>query len=263
MNQSGRVIYKQQLALADTDLRDPKLTLLPNGNLLLLAYARRPNASKSKASLGNNSPIIWKSQDGLSWSSPRNIGAKHWWLWRVRWYRQSAYGLAYNRSANAVHLFTGDGNGAFQRLKSNVFCLQTHKKGYPNESDMCFDEKGTAFVILRRDSDSFSAQFGQSKPPYTQWKWTDLGLYLGGPNMLMLNEKNALLSGRVLHKGKIVTGILTIELKTAKVTLVHILPSAGDNSYPGMVIKENTLFVSYYSSHQDNQAHIYLATLIL
>jgi hypothetical protein len=30
-----------------------------------------------------------------------------------------------------------------------------------------------------------------------------------------------------------------------------------------MVRKENTLFVSYYSSHQDQQAHIYLANLKL
>ena len=38
------------------------------------------------------------------------------------------------------------------------------------------------------------------------------------------------------------------------------LPSGGDTSYPGMVWHENTLWVSYYASHE-GKAAIYLATL--
>ena len=47
-----------------------------------------------------------------------------------------------------------------------------------------------------------------------------------------------------------------------------ILPSAGDNSYPGLVLKkrvleEDTLYVSYYSSHEDNKSCVYLAEINL
>ena len=38
-----------------------------------------------------------------------------------------------------------------------------------------------------------------------------------------------------------------------------ILPSGGDCSYPGLVWHENLLWMSYYSSHEDNHTSIYLA----
>ena len=40
------------------------------------------------------------------------------------------------------------------------------------------------------------------------------------------------------------------------------MPSAGDNSYPGLVLHEDVLWVSYYSSH-DGKTSIYLAKLKL
>ncbi|WP_166425047.1 hypothetical protein [Paraglaciecola sp. 20A4] len=263
LSESAEVLYTQRIIMPDTDLRDPKLSVTPTGELLLLAYARRTSKTKLHGELGNQYPVIWLSQDGLSWSSPKNIGEKHWWLWRLRWHDGKAYGIAYNRSKNAVHLYSGDPKRSFHRHRSQIFSLQKHNKGYPNESDMCFAENGTAHVILRRDSDTYSAQLGSSKPPYSNWQWRDLGFYLGGPNMLRLNNDSALLAGRVIYKTKLVTAILNIDLKSAKVSLLTILPSAGDNSYPAMVKRGNRLFISYYSSHQDQQAHIYLAELTL
>ncbi len=263
LTDNGQITYKRRISLPSSDLRDPKLSITPSGELMLLAYSRRTRSSNSVGVLGEHSPVIWVSQNGLSWSSPRNVGNKHWWLWRLRWHNQNAYGLAYNRSANAVHFYGGNPKRSFHRDKTNAFSLQTHDKGYPNESDMCFAEDGTAYVVLRRDSDTYSAQFGISKSPYTHWHWIDLGFYLGGPNMLKLDEHNALLAGRIIYKGKFVTAILNLELKSAKITLLVVLPSSGDNSYPGMVKRKDTVFVSYYSSHQDQQAHIYLAQIAL
>lgn len=263
LSESAEVVYTQRIIMPDTDLRDPKLSVSSKGELVLLAYARRTSKSSFLGELGNQHPLIWVSQDGLSWSCPKNIGEKHWWLWRLRWHDGKAYGIAYNRSKNAVHLYSGDPKRSFHRHSSNMFCLQKHNKGYPNESDICFTENDVAHIILRRDSDTYSAQLGSSKPPYINWQWRDLGFYIGGPNMLQLNNDSALLAGRIIHKGKLVTALLNVNFKSAKVSLLNILPSAGDNSYPAMVRKENTLFVSYYSSHQDQQAHIYLAKLKL
>jgi hypothetical protein len=47
------------------------------------------------------------------------------------------------------------------------------------------------------------------------------------------------------------TGILTEALA---------LPSGGDTSYAGMVIKDGILWVSYYSSHE-GKTSVYLATV--
>ena len=263
LSQNAEVLYQQQIKMPYTDLRDPKLSITPKGELLLLAYARRTKRGSHLGEIGNHHPMIWVSQDGLSWSSGKNIGEQHWWLWRIRWHRGKAYGFAYNRAANSVNLYSGDPKRSFSSLKNGAFNLQTHHKGYPNESDMCFNGNGTAYTILRRDSDTFSAQFGISNTPYTQWKWLDLGFYLGGPNMLLLNDQQGILAGRIVQADKCVTAILSIELSTAAVSIMAILPSSGDNSYPGMVKRGDTLFVSYYSSHQDQQAQIYIAQLIL
>ena len=45
-------------------------------------------------------------------------------------------------------------------------------------------------------------------------------------------------------------------------TTLAVLPSGGDTSYPGMVIDDDRLLLSYYSGHEDRTA-IYLATFIL
>ena len=41
-----------------------------------------------------------------------------------------------------------------------------------------------------------------------------------------------------------------------------LLPSGGDTSYPGLVIRGDRLLVSYYSSHEERTA-IYLAEIQL
>jgi hypothetical protein len=48
-----------------------------------------------------------------------------------------------------------------------------------------------------------------------------------------------------------------------RVKLWRTLPSAGDTSYAGLVEKDQTLYVSYYSSHKDAQANVYLAAIPL
>ena len=42
--------------------------------------------------------------------------------------------------------------------------------------------------------------------------------------------------------------------------LTHCFPSGGDTSYPGMVIHDGKLWVSYYASHE-GKAVIYMASL--
>jgi hypothetical protein len=140
--------------------------------------------------------------------------------------------------------------------------LHKHKKGYPNESDLIFDGKN-AFALVRRDADSYSAQLGHSKFPYKKWSWIDLGRYIGGPVMLHLGENFALVAGRIVKNGQLVTGLLKMNLANGDLQELLILPSAGDNSYPGLVLKEGLLYVSYYSSHEDNKSSVYLAQVKL
>jgi hypothetical protein len=269
LDKMGKVCTVNRLQMTNVDLRDPKLSITPDGQLLLIAYARETDQNNRTLSARN---LCWVSQTGNSWSSHREFADRGWWCWRVRWHKDQAYGFAYNRNQNAIHLYSGDPRRSFHRHQPNALSLQKHNKGYPNESDLLFDND-KAYAIVRRDADSYSAQLGHSTFPYKKWVWIDLGRYIGGPVMLRLDDNFAFVAGRIVKHGRLVTGLLKMNLSNGNLQELLILPSAGDNSYPGLVLKkrvlekgtleEDTLYVSYYSSHEDNKSCVYLAEINL
>ncbi|WP_299074853.1 hypothetical protein [uncultured Paraglaciecola sp.] len=254
---SGNVLYSDKITVPNTDLRDPKLTLTPEGQLLLLAYARQTSVNNQTITRRN---LTWLSQTGHTWSAAKECAQAGWWLWRLRWHKDTAYGFAYNRKQNAIHLYSGNPRRSFHLHQPYALSLSQHKKGYPNESDIIFDNQ-KAYALVRRDADSYSAQLGHSRFPYKKWKWIDLGRYIGGPVMLALEENFALVAGRIVKQGKLVTGLLRMNLLNGDLQELLILPSAGDNSYPGLVLKGTLLYVSYYSSHEDHKSCVYLAQI--
>lgn len=262
LDQSG-VVRKNNthcLSLPQADIRDPKLSVTPDDKLMLIAYARHiDEASNSRWS----HPVCWFSTDGYSWSTMRYFGDRNWWLWRVTWHNNDAYGFAYNRSAQAVNLYKGDPRRTFHLSREHALSLTRHGLGYPNESDILFNQNDHAFALIRRDADSCTAQLGTSSPPYTQWKWHDLGEYIGGPAMVKISDCKAIVAGRLWRQGAVKTALWTLDLNTKKLSLPLILPSSGDTSYPGLVLMGKTLLVSYYSSHVDKKSNIFLASITL
>ncbi|WP_158967707.1 hypothetical protein [Paraglaciecola sp. L3A3] len=259
LNFSGETLFDTKITLANTDLRDPKLSVTAQGQLLLTVYARLTNKNNQTVSTRN---LCWLSQSGKSWTSSTEFADKGWWLWRLTWHKDIAYGLAYNRKANALHFYKGDPRRSFHLHQANVLSLTKHNKGYPNESAIIF-QNNIAYALVRRDADTYSAQLGYSHYPYKQWKWIDLKAYIGGPVMLQIKDDLALVAGRIAQGRKLVTGILSLELTSGKLKLLTTLPSAGDNSYPGLVIKDELLYVSYYSSHESRETNVYLAEINL
>ncbi|GAA0367010.1 sialidase family protein [Bowmanella denitrificans] len=256
----GKVLRHQLLRIAGADLRDPKLSLTPDNKLMLLAYARYCGAD-NKTRFGQ--PTTWLSQDGYSWTAAKGFADRNWWLWRISWHNDKAYGVAYNRSAQSTRLYSGYPRGSFDCIEPELFGLRKHGKGYPNESDLQFAADGTAYILLRRDADTCTAQLGIAKPPYRRWQWQDLGFYLGGPAMLLLEGNQALLAGRIWRASGPKTALIGLDLVSWKKKLLCILPSGGDTSYPGLVRKGDRLYISYYASHQGQQSRIYLSELEL
>jgi hypothetical protein len=257
LDTQGQTLHTSRITIPETDLRDPKITITPDGNLLMIAYARHTSSDNKTIATRN---LTWLSQTGRSWTTAKEFAERGWWLWRVRWHKKQAYGFAYNRKKNTIHLYSGDPRENFQLLQPFALSLDEHKKGYPNESDLIFDNNN-AFALVRRDADSCTAQLGHSEFPYKKWHWTDLGRYIGGPIMLNLGENSALVAGRIIKQGQFVTGILKMNLLNGDLQELLVLPSAGDNGYPGLVLKGNMLYISYYSSHEDNKSCVYLAEI--
>ncbi|MBU2977931.1 hypothetical protein [Alteromonas sp. C1M14] len=254
----AKVVQRERIHLPNADLRDPKLSVDGNGRLWLMAFARFRAVDNQH---GYTKMLSWFSDNGLSWSSAHPFGDNHWWLWRIAWLDNQAFGLAYHRPLQQLDLCIGHPHRQMFRQSKPAMSLKRDNLGYPNESALLFGKRKEIYGLVRRDADTFSAQLGVSKPPYTSWHWQDLNTYIGGPAMIRLTEKSALVAGRNWTGCEFKTQLWLLDLDTAKLTPLYTLPSAKDNSYPGLVIQGDILYVSYYSGHCDNQTRVYLACI--
>lgn len=236
------------------DLRDAKISVTPNGQLMLSGAA----ALHQPASMRHQS-MTWFSDDGTHWSKGHKIGDPNMWLWGMKWNDGDVYSIGYH---------TGKKGPKFTRLyKSNdgkeyeTVVDKLVNTGYSNESSLVFTKDKTCYCLLRRDGSGKGANglLGISKPPYTDWKWKDLGVKIGGPELFQLPDGRILATVR-LYSPKAHTSICQIDVEKGTLTELLELPSGGDTSYANMVLHNGLLNVSYYSSHE-GKTSIYFAKL--
>ena len=240
------------------DLRDAKITITPDRQLMLSGAAAMHDTSQYK-----HQSMSWFSDDGETWSEPILVGQRDNWLWRVTWHEGQAYGVGYSTNHaqdRLTKLFRSPDGKKYEVLVERLF-----DQGYPNETSLVFTEDETCYCLLRRDADSRTGMFGTSQPPYTEWNWQDLGIHVGGPQMIQLPDGRLLAAVRLVD-GHTRTSLCWIEPEGAKITEFLELPSGGDTSYAGMVWHADRLWVSYYSAHEANDKFttaIYLAEVEL
>lgn len=240
------------LQMVGVDLRDPKICITPERKLMMT----------TAGAYRNQKPVVhesfsWMTRDGKNWEGPFRIGDKNMWLWRVTWHNGTAYSVGYETEGEKlVRLYQSKNGQNFETLVPTLF-----DQGYPNETGFEFHEDGTAFCLLRRDGEIASGQLGTASAPYTDWKWKDLGVKIGGPALLRIPD-GRLIAGVRLYNGKVRTSVVEIDAEAGKLTELLALPSGGDSSYPGLVWHEGILFMSYYSSHE-GKTSIFLARVKL
>lgn len=238
----------------NSDLRDAKITLTPDGQLMLCGAE-----ALHKPSPHTHQSLAWFSRDGRNWSERHPIGDPNLWLWRVTWHKGTAYSIGYGCGPDKVlRLYTSQDGKKFNTLVDRLL-----EGGYPNETSIVF-EGDTAYCLLRRDGSepkNNTALLGIAQPPYTKWEWKDLGVRIGGPHMIQLPDGRWLATVRLLDK-KVRTSLCWIDTKEGKLIEFLTLPSGGDTSYPGLVLYQDQLWISYYSSHE-GKSSIYLAKMPL
>lgn len=246
------------LTLDGYDLRDAGLSITPDNRLMLNGGAAPRKSDKDRAPTGT---FVAFSEDGKTWTKPVIVVEPGRWLWRVNWHDGKAYGIAYAsvRPLNAdlsTQLVTSDDGLKFNQLVPKLF-----GEGTPTEATLRCAKDGTMYCLQRRDGEPRwkSAFLGVSPPPYTDWQWHDLGIHVGGPNFIQLPSGKWIAAGRFFEDKKTPTTKLAW-LDVEKNTIEPILdvPSGGDCSYPGLAWHDDTLWMSYYSSHE-GKANIYLA----
>jgi hypothetical protein len=240
------------LSSPTADLRDAKITITPDNRLMLSGAAALHQPAEFR-----HQSMVWYSSDGKDWSKPIKIGDPNMWIWRVTWHKGVAYGIGYGTGGNRfIRLYSSQDGVKFDTLVDNLF-----EEGYPNETSMIFLDDDTCLCLLRRDSDLNTALLGIAKPPYREWTFKDLGIRLGGPHIIRLPDGRVVAAGR-LYDDKVRTSLLWLDPEAGTLTEFLRLPSGGDTSYPGLVLHEGLLWVSYYSSHE-GKTNIYLAKVRL
>ena len=250
---------------AGTDLRDPKLSITADNRLMLVLGGSVYQARK----LVERQPRTAFSRDGRTWTAPQRVLERDDWLWRVTWHEGRAYGIVYTApiptpsaasSASPPEWtlkFVASAEGTnFHRV------TRLEVPNHPNEGTVRFLPNGDCVALVRRDGldrkADTTAWIGVSRAPYQEWRWHSAGMYVGGPDFLVLPNGTMVAAGRQLNPAP--TGARTFvgRMDPDSVRPQLVLPSGGDCSYPGLVWYDNLLWVTYYSSHE-GRTSIYLA----
>jgi len=233
------------------DLRDAKLTVTPDGRLMLNGAGMIADAKVRYYSM-----VWFSSDDGRTWTEGKQIGDPGFWLWRSQWHNGNAYSMGYStereRTQRKLRLYRSKDGGNFETLVE-----QLSAPAGCGEDTILFMKDQSALCLLRHETGDRMAQLGTASPPYTDWKWRNLNLRIGGPNMIQLPDGRILAATR-LYAGGARTSLSWLDPKNGKLTEVLKLPSGGDTSYAGLVLHDGLLWISYYSSHE-GKTSIYLA----
>lgn len=243
------------------DLRDPKLSIMPDGRLMLLAGGTYLNGNKERLAIRS---FVSFSSNGQDWSDFETVFSEKW-LWRVTWFQGKGYGMVYYYSEDENQLSpwrlglyeTTDGVN-YQKL--SVFNIP----GKPSEVTIRFLPSKQLVALIRRDGNhGREAWIGSSFPPYEDWLFSETSTETGGPNFIILPDESMWAAGRVIAESPYgsLEKMALFEMNMNNLIPRLILPSGGDCSYPGMVYDEPYVWISYYSSHEGH-ASIYLAKVL-
>jgi len=241
------------------DLRDPKLSITPDGRLMVLMGG----SDYFGLEMRRRVPHVSFSEDGKKFSGPiplkfdKRVSSPWNWVWRVTWHQNMGYGVTYQvvpvGDSSLVYLLrTSDGIN-YEPV------TQLKLDGLPNEATIRFDENDQMYIVIRRERKDQEGYIGYSKAPYKDWTWNSLGMRLGGPDFLFVPDGTIMMGTRIYTDEEYYTGLFKVD-SDGNTREIYRFPSGGDTSYPGMVWENDTLYVSYYSSHEGKTA-IYLARL--
>lgn len=240
------------LLRADGDVRDPKLSITPDGRLMALTaaalYRRQPGMEYSGRD--PHQTLAWFSHDGREWGLPVEVGEVNWWIWRVTWHKGLAYGVGRRPHIRIPRLYRSADGVRFETWNETLFGAGSDLRG--SEASLLFlpDERA---LCLIRGLDPAPAQLGRSEPPYREWTWQALGINIGGPQLARMPDGRIVVAGR--HYGEPrETRLWWLDACTGRLEPFATLSVEYDASYAGLVFDGGLLWVSYYTGNKERAA---------
>jgi len=240
------------------DLRDPKLSVTPEGKIMVIIGGSIYENGVLKKQVPH---VAFSDTQGLEFSSPEVVElgsdipvANSNWIWRVTWHKGIGYAFNYQGSSRQL-VKTTDGKSF------DLVYNFTELDGYPNEATVRFDNDGLMHIVIRREQEDQMGLLATAQAPFQEWEIKKINYRIGGPNLIFIGEEQTRYIGTRVYLPYHHMSILREESPSHFVEAV-ILPSSGDCSYPGMVVKGQNLYLSYYSSHE-GKSSIYFSIIPL
>lgn len=246
--------WKENAVIRDPakDLRDPFLVKIGGALRMYIGY------NTFEGDHYQHSGSVYADYEDGKWSEVKPVrhDVPHIaWLWKVRKYADKYYSVAYLEGELPVLLSSGDG---VDWETVTTFPLE----GILSEADMAFVGK-TLYVCLRKDQPVGSPSlWGVARYPFESFTWTELASCVESPELLRMPFSNSiLLAGRERHpsSSEVSTTLFRCSA-TGELTKIATLETGVgcDTGYPGLVVKDDELFCSYYMG-KSQAAHIQLA----
>lgn len=235
------------------DIRDPKFAPIGGRLFLYVLKSTRFIAEPYRTALRT-------SADGVRWSPLIDIEPEGWLFWRPKTRDGRAwYVPAYWHEHGKSMLLRSTDGVRWDRVSV------IHEGDWNDETAIEFLPDGRLLATARLEgSDSWlgderaSTLIATAAPPYTAWKSVRSRVTrLDGPALFSYNgivyavgRHNPDPAGFFTNYGSILARKRTALYRVLEDRLVHLsdLPSAGDTSYAGVVIRGDDAYISYYTS---------------
>lgn len=233
------------LAKEGYDLRDPKLSVTPDGRLMVTMGGSIYIDRELKGFI----PQVSFSSDGRTFSAAEpvvfdeRITDDREWIWRVTWYDGTGYGVTYGEHFALVKTLDG--------VHYDTVCeLDLDRKNAPGESTVRFTPDGKMLMMVRCDQGDEQGRWGVSEAPYADWTWTTIPMHLGGPDFIRLEDGTIVAGTRIRFADGQCKTIVLKGSEDGKFEEMFLAPSGGDTSYPGFIEVGDRLWMVYYSCHE-------------
>lgn len=241
------------------DYRDPCLLLVRGKPRLYCFYTQR----KTKGEGPNYGGTIFSDYDNGKWSEFKNVRIplkEKYVLWKVRKIDNDFYSVGYNMKKGPILFKSKDGIDW-------QFVKKLSDNGNFTEGDLYQDTSKDIVCILRNENSIGSPSVVFSKNTNSQRL---ISKSIASPNIYKIDHNNILCAGReydfVNHRIRPdsinVTVLLLDEALRVKDRLVIPGSRLGDKAYPGIVVKKDTIYMSYYFGSY-NRSDIYMAKIVI
>lgn len=207
---------------------------------------------------GNKAWTLMKyTDDGKTWSKPKQIYKPQYVLWRPfdfggRFYAAGFKGRVSSAQRHAELITSADG-----LTWASVSTIRAGQGESEPTVHFLPDGKGVTFL---RDVARGKGVVLTSEPPYKTWKQGEYTDYLAGQSAYTFRGVHYLISRTVVKSDRGEKSGVTVFTfdANAKLTPYCALPADGDCAYGTAVLDKDDMLIAYYSSHE-GATNIYLA----